>query len=98
MGLVDAIEEEKVTMTWNNCRREGRVEARLDRFYVLEGRSWLVGNRVVKVELGEVLSDHKPFILEGRVEGEVSWRPGYYKVNTSLISTKEGQEIIKEVM
>eukprot|EP00249_Psilotum_nudum_P004063 c17589_g1_i1 orf=95-286(+) len=50
-----------------------------------------------KVELGEVLSDHKSVCMEGRLEGEVIWRLGYYKINTSLIGLREGQDIIKDI-
>eukprot|EP00249_Psilotum_nudum_P035455 c56083_g1_i1 orf=25-219(+) len=51
---------------------------------------------MTKVEIGEVLSDHKPVSWDGRVEGEVIWRPGYYKINTTLIGTREGKTIIEE--
>eukprot|EP00249_Psilotum_nudum_P030861 c4400_g1_i1 orf=55-267(+) len=61
-----------------------------------KGGNWMAGNQMCKVELGEVLSDHKPIVLEGGLEGEVSWKLGYFKINTSLINMKEGEEIIEE--
>eukprot|EP00249_Psilotum_nudum_P034345 c53298_g1_i1 orf=16-195(-) len=49
-----------------------------------------------KVEIGEVLLDHKPVVMEGKVEGEVSWGSGYFKINLSLINSIEGERIIRE--
>eukprot|EP00249_Psilotum_nudum_P036314 c677_g1_i1 orf=179-415(+) len=60
--------------------------------------NWMAGNQVVKVEQGEVLSDHKPVSLEGKIQGEVSWGVGYYKINTALVSTNEGKASIEEAM
>eukprot|EP00249_Psilotum_nudum_P033941 c51999_g1_i1 orf=3-167(-) len=50
---------------------------------------------MARVELGEVLSDHKPVMLKGRLQGEVLWSPGYFKIDTTLIDTKEGKDIIE---
>eukprot|EP00249_Psilotum_nudum_P003894 c17395_g1_i1 orf=13-462(+) len=71
IGLADMTDTEEKMMTWNNCRMEGRIEARLDRIYMLEGGNWIAGNHTIIVEQGEVLSDHKLVILEGKVQGEV---------------------------
>eukprot|EP00249_Psilotum_nudum_P026307 c32073_g1_i1 orf=50-235(+) len=51
-----------------------------------------------KVELGEVLSDHKLVVLEGRLQGEVNWVKGYYKINIALVMTKEGKSRIEEAL
>eukprot|EP00249_Psilotum_nudum_P000254 c11073_g1_i1 orf=3-317(+) len=85
-------------MTWSNCRIEGRIEVRLDIIYVSEGGNWMVGNKMDKVELGEVLSDHKPVSLEGRLLGEVNWAQSYFKVNMALVETQEGKAIVERAM
>eukprot|EP00249_Psilotum_nudum_P028905 c38900_g1_i1 orf=3-428(+) len=98
LGLLDKSMTDPRVMMWNNGRVEGRIEARLDRTYMSEGGSWLVGNVMCKVELGEVLSDHKPVVLDGKIQGEVRWSPGYFKVNTTLLETKEGKDKIESAL
>eukprot|EP00249_Psilotum_nudum_P001326 c13763_g1_i1 orf=77-472(+) len=95
VGLVDKTIIDPWIMTWNNGRVEGRIEARLDRVYISKGASWLVGEVMSKVELGEVLSDHKLVVLEGQIQGGVRWMLGYYKVNTTLLESKEGREKVE---
>eukprot|EP00249_Psilotum_nudum_P025638 c30362_g1_i1 orf=22-270(+) len=53
---------------------------------------------MARVELGEVLSDHKPVVLEERLQGERQWGARYYKINTSLVSTLEGKRYIEEAL
>eukprot|EP00249_Psilotum_nudum_P003952 c17468_g1_i1 orf=1-357(-) len=50
------------------------------------------------VELGEVLSDHKPVTLEGRIQGEIRWSSGYYKINTALLEINEGKEKVEAAL
>eukprot|EP00249_Psilotum_nudum_P002203 c15116_g1_i2 orf=116-379(-) len=51
-----------------------------------------------KVEMGEVLSNHKPITLEGKLQGEIKWSAGYFKINTTLVGTKEGKAIVEEAL
>eukprot|EP00249_Psilotum_nudum_P012276 c23690_g1_i1 orf=256-672(+) len=70
VGLVDKSMEDTRIMSWSNGRVVGRIEARLDRIYLSQGGNWMVGNLICNMDLGEVLSDHKPVSLEGRLLGE----------------------------